>query len=290
MKGIIIRLISNQYQVLLENAQVVDCVAMGKLRLGATPLAGDSVEVANNNGRYCIEKIYERRNFLKRPPIANVDQALIVMSAVEPDFSSTLVDQLIMLISAAKIEPILLITKTDLVKDNRLEEIIADYKLGGYKVLTSGKMNTEEESLALAEVLKGKVTVLAGQSGVGKSSLLNKLAPDFQLQTQEISKALGRGKHTTRHVELHKVAEGYVADTPGFSKLDFSHISKEELAEVVPDFRKYLGTCRFRDCLHQHEPDCAIKNAVENKEISKIRYQHYLNILQEILERKEKYD
>lgn len=285
MIGTIIKLISNQYDVELENKEIVKCVARGKVRLnGLTPLAGDKVVVEKFDDKYGIEKILDRTNFLKRPPIANVDQALIVMSAKEPDFSAQLVDQLIFLISLANIKPLILVTKMDLVnEDDYVNELIADYKKSGYIVLLSGKDEiTDKEELAL--VLKDKITVLAGQSGVGKSSLLNKLAPDFKLETQQISKALNRGKHTTRHVELHKVAGGYVADTPGFSKLDFTRVKKEDLASAISDFEKYLGKCRFRDCKHDKEPDCAIKTAVENGEISKIRYRHYLECLRIIEE------
>ena len=279
MKGRIIRLISNQYAVLLEDGTTVNAMARGKLRLGKTPLAGDEVEVEVFEDKYGIEKIYDRQNSLRRPPIANVDQALIVMSCAEPNFSTLLVDQLIFLISMAGIRPLILITKMDLAEQNtRIYEHIEDYRKSGYQVLLCSKDSTEEELEQISEALKGKITVLSGQSGVGKSSFLNKLAPDFQIRTQEISKSLGRGKHTTRHVELHPVAGGWVADTPGFSKLDFTTSTKAELAAAIPDFQEYLGQCRFRNCLHDKEPDCAIKKAVEEGKISTVRYQHYLEI------------
>ena len=290
MKGQIIRLISNQYRVILENNEIVDCIARGKIRLGLSPVAGDIVEVATLVDKFGIEKIYPRKNYLKRPPIANVDQAIIVMSAVEPDFSMTLVDQLIFLISYADIMPTILISKMDLVKDHtKIEQIVNDYQKGGYRVITTGKdfENTDE----LLEVLSNKITVLAGQSGVGKSSFLNRLNPDFALITQEISQALGRGKHTTRHVELHHIGDGWVADTPGFSKLDFSVLDKEGLSRVIIDFLPYQGKCRFRDCLHDQEPGCAIKEAINKGEISKMRYLHYVECLRYIEEgRKDFYD
>ena len=292
MKGKIIRLISNQYQVLLEDGRVVDAMGRGKLRLGATPLAGDEVEVEQYEEKFGIEKIYERKNFLRRPPIANVDQAFIVMSCKEPNFSTLLVDQLIFLISYAGIEPKILITKMDLAQENdRIFEHIEDYRRSGYTVLLSHKDSTAEELAEIAEALKGKITVLSGQSGVGKSSFLNRLAPDFHIRTQEISKSLGRGKHTTRHVELHKVADGYVADTPGFSKLDLTTMEKDSLAACLKDFEGYHGHCRFRDCQHDKEPDCAVKSAVREGKISSVRYQHYLEALKAIEEgRKELYD
>lgn len=280
MRGRIIKLISNQYTVLLENQQTVECIARGKLRQDKAPLAGDEVEVIQFEDKYGIEKIYPRKNYLLRPPIANVDQALIVMSACEPDFSTILVDQLLFLISHAGIKPLLLITKMDLVTDQKqIQDHIDDYRSGGYQVLCSGKDQDEKELNELATVLKGKITVLSGQSGVGKSSMINRLSPEFSLQTQEISKALGRGKHTTRHVELHPVAGGWVADTPGFSKLDFSHIKKEELMYDILDFQPYLNQCRFRDCLHDKEPGCAVKEAKEKGLISPVRYRHYIDCL-----------
>ncbi|MEA5017261.1 MAG: ribosome small subunit-dependent GTPase A [Erysipelotrichaceae bacterium] len=290
MQGKIIRLISNQYRVILNNGVIVDCIARGKVRQGVSPIAGDLVEVATLDDKYGIEKVYPRKNFLVRPPIANVDQALIVMSAVEPDFSMTLVDQLIFLITCANITPVIMVTKMDLVKsDNSIYQTIMDYQKGGYEIHLTGQGYDNNEEII--KILQDKITVLAGQSGVGKSSFLNRIEPSFELITQQISKALGRGKHTTRHVELHLIGNGWVADTPGFSKLDFSSITKTQLSTAVIDFLPYIGQCRFRDCLHHQEPDCAIKTAVNNNEISKFRYQHYVECLKYIEEgRRDIYD
>lgn len=277
MRGQIIKLISNQYTVLLEDKRIVLCVAMGKLRLGEALVCGDYVEVIEYEHQNAIEKLYERKNYLIRPPIANVDQAFIVMSATEPDFSTTLVDQLIFLISCKEIEPILIVTKMDLVDETHfVHRVIEDYKKSGYQVYLSGKGISPEP---IIQAINNKITVLAGQSGAGKSSLLNRIEPSFQLSTQAISKALGRGKHTTRHVELHFVQDGWVADTPGFSKLDFTRLSKEELRDHIPDFKKYEGLCKFRNCMHQNEPGCAIKAGVEEGTVSKTRYHHYIECL-----------
>ena len=273
MTGLIIKIISNQYTILTEEGQEVLAVAMGKLRLGSKPLVGDKVEYELLDGRYAIQKILPRKNYLVRPAIANVDQAMIVMSAVQPVFSPLLVDKLIFLISYRDIEPVIVITKMDLVSPNdRINTYINDYAESGYQVITVGRDRDVED---VRDALKGKITVLTGQSGVGKSTLLNRLDKDFAAATQEISKSMGRGKHTTRHTQLFPVGEGLIADTPGFSSLDFSRIDALTLAGKIHDFRN-AGECRFKDCKHVNEPDCAVKKKVELGEISSIRYNNYL--------------
>ena len=274
MRGQVICIISNRYSVLLENGQKEVCVAMGKLRKNQSPVVGDYVEVIQYNDVFGIEKIYERKNYMIRPLISNVDQAVIVMSAIEPDFSTTLIDRLIFLITRSGITPKIVVTKMDLVEDKTtIEEYVEDYRKSGYEVIY------KQDKKALQHLFDGKISVLTGQSGAGKSSLLNALDDSLELRTQEISKALGRGKHTTRHVELLPYQNGYIADTPGFSSLEFSDFSRIELSSCVPDFQKYIGECKFNDCTHEHEPGCAIKMAVENKQISSIRYEHYLECL-----------
>ena len=273
MTGLIIKIISNQYTILTEEGQEVLAVAMGKLRLGSKPLVGDKVEYELLDGRYAIQKILPRKNYLVRPAIANVDQAMIVMSAVQPVFSPLLVDKLIFLISYRDIEPVIVITKMDLVSPNdRINTYINDYVESGYQVIAVGHDRDVED---VRGALKGKITVLTGQSGVGKSTLLNRLDKDFAAATQEISKSMGRGKHTTRHTQLFPVGEGLIADTPGFSSLDFSRIDALTLAGKIHDFRN-AGECRFKDCKHVNEPDCAVKKKVELGEISSIRYNNYL--------------
>jgi len=273
MTGLIIKIISNQYTILTEEGQEVLAVAMGKLRLGNKPLVGDKVEYELLDGRYAIQKILPRKNYLVRPAIANVDQAMIVMSAVQPVFSPLLVDKLIFLISYRDIEPVIVITKMDLVSPNdRINTYINDYAESGYHVITVGHDRDVED---VRDALKGKITVLTGQSGVGKSTLLNRLDKDFAAATQEISKSMGRGKHTTRHTQLFPVGGGLIADTPGFSSLDFSRIDALTLAGKIHDFRN-AGECRFKDCKHVNEPDCAVKKKVELGEISRIRYNNYL--------------
>ncbi|WP_281627123.1 ribosome small subunit-dependent GTPase A [Traorella massiliensis] len=285
-KGTIIKNISNQYEVLFDNGEIHACVAMGKVRLDKKPLVGDHVMVETFESQYGIQKILDRKNYLTRPAIANVDQALIVMSSIEPDFSTTLVDRLIFLISLADIEPVLCVTKMDLVKENdEIYSYIEDYRKSGYRVYTTGKDFDESEIIACFE---NKITVLTGQSGAGKSSLLNRINPEFQLHTQKTSKALGRGKHTTRHCELFAIGNGWVADTPGFSSLDFSRIDLLELKDKILDF-KIDEECRFRNCVHLDEPDCAIKKAVQDGRISSIRYQNYKDVAMLIKQGKRSY-
>lgn len=285
-KGTIIKNISNQYEVLFEDGSIHTCLAMGKVRLDKKPLVGDYVLVEQFDSQFGIQKILERKNYLIRPAIANVDQALIVMSSLEPDFSCTLVDRLIFLISYANIKPVLCITKMDLVEPNDpIYEKIEDYKKSGYEVYTTGKDFDETE---IKECFENKITVLTGQSGAGKSSLLNRINPDFQLHTQKTSKALGRGKHTTRHCQLFPIGSGWVADTPGFSSLDFSRIDLLELKDKIEDFQ-IDEECRFKDCVHINEPNCAIKKAVEEKRISSIRYQNYKDVVALIKQSKRGY-
>lgn len=286
MKGRIIRIVSREYTLLDENNNRIDSILSGKIRLQTKPVTGDIVEYEESDGRYVIEKILPRRNSMIRPAVANVDQVLIVMSVRDPDFSPALIDRLSILIMASGLQPMLIVTKCDLGIDERTEKHIEEYEKGPMKVIRTAKGSLDP---SLAPVLKGKISVLTGQSGAGKSTLLNQLDPSFHLATQEISKALGRGRHTTRHNELHPVAGGLVADTPGFSSLDFSHIEADELAQYVPDFVPYIGKCRFNDCVHHNEPGCAVKQAVEEGKIPEVRYQDYLQVLQIIQERKVHY-
>ncbi len=286
MKARIIKIVSKEYTLLTEDNERLDAILTGRIRRQDRPVAGDIVETEFTDGRWVIRNILPRKNRLIRPACANVDQALIVMSVRDPDFSTALVDRLSMLIMHEDIEPLLCVTKCDLGIPEETEQAIREYENGPMRVIRSGKDMLDP---SLGDVLKGKVTVLTGQSGAGKSSLLNLLEPSFHLATQEISKALGRGKHTTRHNELHSVAGGLVADTPGFSSLEFNHVEKQDLGNDVIDFRPYLGKCRFNDCIHQNEPGCAVKEAVDRGEIPLIRYKNYLSVLQIVQDRKERW-
>ncbi len=279
-KSVITRIVSNRYHV-FHNGEIVEAIAMGKLRLGSKPIVGDEVKIEFLENKYVIQEVYPRRNALTRPLVANVDQAFIVMSAKEPDFSYTLVDRLIFLISLENIEPIIVMTKTDLVDEEFIKNVENEYKNSNYKFLA---LNKFDEANQLESMIANNISVLAGQSGVGKSSILNRIEKDFSLETQEISKALGRGKHTTRHNQLYNIAGGWLADTPGFSSLSFSKVDPLVLAQSIPDFKDYADECRYRDCLHVSEPSCKIKEELELGNISQIRYNNYLEVLDLIKE------
>lgn len=287
MKGRIIRLISNRYQVLLDNKEIIDTIASGKMRLKIAPKTGDIVDVELREEQYMIVNIHQRFNDLSRPPIANVDQMLIVVSAKNPDFSVSLVDQMLVMSNYHKIKPVIIVSKMDLLsKKDRIHQLIDNYKLSGYKLIKSGK---GKETAAIETIVSEKFSVLSGQSGVGKSTLLNRINPEFEIKTQEISKSLGRGKHTTRHVQFLPVGSGWVADTPGFSKIDLSVLSKEELRDSMHEFEDIGQNCRFNDCFHLKEPGCAVIKAVADGLIPKERYENYVKFHAEIEEKRRLY-
>ena len=287
MIGKIIKIISNQYTV-YDNGSRINCIALGRMRKTDKPIVGDNVLYSLIDDKYCIEKIYPRENQLIRPLISNIDQAMIVSSAKEPDFSSVLVDRLIFLVSYYGIKPVIVITKMDLVKaDNDwIYDYIRDYRKSGYTVIEIGH---DYDLTVLKQNLKGKVTVLAGQSGVGKSSLLNKLDSNFALHTQEISKALNRGKHTTKYVKLYKLNEGsYIFDTPGFSSYELYNIEHKKLKEYYPEFFDCI--CEYDDCRHviESEKVCNVKSAVKSGKIDKGRYERYVYIYNKLKENYER--
>ncbi len=258
-----------------------------------TPLVGDDIVYqADNDKEGYILEIKDRFNELVRPPISNVDQAVLVFSAKEPTFSTSLLDRFLVLVEAGGIRPIICITKMDLVDDDALKERIhqyaEDYRNIGYSVyMTSMKNGSGIEDIV--SHFQDKITVFAGQSGVGKSSLLNAISPELELKTAGISAHLGRGKHTTRHVELIDINGGLVADTPGFSSLEFAGIEAEDLGSAFLEISEKSAECKFRGCLHMKEPNCAVKRAVENGEIAQYRYDHYVEFLTEIKDRKPRY-
>ncbi|MEH6987834.1 ribosome small subunit-dependent GTPase A [Cytobacillus firmus] len=291
-EGKIIKAIAGFYYV-LSGIETIQCRGRGVFRKNkVTPLVGDEVvfQAESNTEGYILE-VKERKNELIRPPIANVDQAILVFSAVEPGFSTSLLDRFLVLVEFNHIKPLICITKIDLADENEYREIqqyASDYRKAGYDVLLTSS-ETEEGVKDLMPYLEGEISVFAGQSGVGKSSLLNVLRPDLELKTNDISSHLGRGKHTTRHVELIEVGKGLVADTPGFSSLEFTDIELEDLNYCFPEIQEKSELCKFRGCLHMAEPKCAVKAACENGEIPSYRYEHYKTFLQEIKDRKPRY-
>ena len=279
MVGKVIKLISNKWTVQVEE-HYYECSSIGKFKyLKVSPLVGDVVEIDINNK--VITTIYPRKNELVRPPIANVDQAIILTSCKEPDFSSNLLDKMLVIIEYNNVKPIICFTKYDLLKDTKeIDEIINYYKKVGYEVY----INSYVEKIK--SVFKGKITVLTGQTGVGKSSLLNSLKKDLNLPTGEISKALGRGRHTTRHVELLEIEDGLVADTPGFSSLDFIGMDKNDIKDNFVEFYENQDKCKYKDCLHLKEDGCYIKKMVEEGKIRSTRYDNYKKFIESVVEKK----
>lgn len=275
MNGKIIKILSNDYTVRLENNKNIICKVRGVFRnQNITPLCGDNVIVDIN--KMVITNILDRKNTLIRPKVANIDTALIVTSAKQPDFSSNLLDKMINIIQYNNITPIICISKYDLLDDTtKIDEIIKYYKKIGYKVFINDNLDD------IKKIFKNKVTILTGQTGVGKSTLINKLEKSMNLQTNEISKALGRGKHTTRHIELYELLNGFIADTPGFSSLDFINMTKQDIRDNFIEFNNYKDKCKYKDCMHINEEDCEVKRKVKENKILNSRYENYIKFVTE---------
>lgn len=275
MIGRIIKCISNDYTVLADDKTYL-CKSRGKFRkLQLTPLVGDLVKF-DEQQCYILE-ILPRKNSLVRPPVANIDQAILITSVKHPDFSSHLLDKLITVAEFNHIKPIICFTKLDLLEEKekaKMEKIISYYREIGYEVFT----NTEVEKIK--GIFKQKVSVFTGQTGAGKSTLLNKLDSNLQIKTGEISMALGRGRHTTRHTELLSIEGGLVADTPGFSALSLEELSPEDIRDQFVEFNQYRHLCKYKDCMHRKEQHCMIKEKVEDGTILKSRYDNYLNFIE----------
>ena len=283
LQGRIIKSLAGFYYVESDGV-VYQTRARGNFRKkGQTPYVGDFVDFsAEDHSEGYILAIHDRKNSLVRPPIVNIDQAVVIMSAKEPDFNANLLDRFLVLLEHKAIEPIVYISKMDLLTSpDEIAVIQKQYQEIGYQFCTF-----LDELLPL---LTDKVTVFMGQTGVGKSTLLNKIAPDLKLETGEISDSLGRGRHTTRAVSFYNVNGGKIADTPGFSSLDYEITNAEDLNKAFPELRRLSRLCKFRSCTHTHEPSCAVKDAVESGELWQSRYDNYLQFLSEIENRRETY-
>ncbi|MCS4488937.1 ribosome small subunit-dependent GTPase A [Streptococcus sciuri] len=283
MRGRIIKSLAGFYYV-ESQGKVYQTRARGNFRRrGETPYVGDWVDFsAEEQSEGYILAIDERKNGLVRPPIVNIDQAVVIMSAKEPDFNINLLDRFLILLEHKEIKPIIYISKMDLLT-NRVDmlSLRGNYQTIGYDFCL--------DLSDLLPLLAKTVTVFMGQTGVGKSTLLNKIAPELSLETSSISESLGRGRHTTRAVSLYDVAGGKIADTPGFSSLDYEVNSAQDLSEAFPEMQHFSHNCKFRSCTHTHEPHCAVKSALESGDIMHSRYDNYLQFLSEIENRRETY-
>ena len=287
LNGTIIKGIGGFYYVEAAG-EIYECKARGVFRKERIiPLVGDSVEITvDEHGKNSIDAINERRNFFNRPPIANVDNLVIVSSTCDPKPNLLIIDRLTAIAYHKGVRPIIVFTKDDLCSAS---EYCEKYKKSGIDTFVVSNA-TNQGVDEVVKFLDGSISVFTGNSGVGKSSLLNSIEPRFSLETAEISKKLGRGRHTTRHVELFKVGNGYIADTPGFSSLDFETndvIRKDELAECFPEFSDYLGLCKFTSCSHINDKGCKIAEAVEKGEICQSRHESYVALYNEVKDLKD---
>lgn len=290
MQGKIIKGIAGFYYVHAENGEMYECKAKGIFRKdNQKPLVGDNVEVdvldeKEKTGN--LIKILPRKNSLIRPAVANADQAFVIFALENPKPNFLLLDRFLIMMEQQGIPAVICFNKKDLVGQEEAEELYRIYRKCGYQVILASARNKEglEE---IRQVLQGKTTVVAGPSGAGKSSLTNLMQNEVQMETGEISKKLGRGRHTTRHSQVIPVAEGtYLVDTPGFSSLYLTDMEEHELKDFFPEFREEAENCRFQGCRHIHEPGCAVKEALETKKISTLRYEDYLSLYEELKEKR----
>ena len=290
MKGKIIKGIAGFYYIYAENDEIYECKAKGIFRKdNRKPLVGDNVEIEvldEQEKEGSVTAILPRKNSLIRPAVANVDQAFVIFAMENPKPNFMLLDRFLIMMEKENVPAVICFNKKDLATEEELEFLYETYKSCGYQVILSSTFNGEglEE---IREILKGKTTVVAGPSGVGKSSITNALQENVQMETGEISKKLKRGKHTTRHSQVIPVGKDtYLMDTPGFSSLYLTDIEEQELKDYFPEFREYENQCRFQGCRHIHEPGCAVKEALNNHKISSLRYEDYLGLHEEIKEKR----
>ncbi|MFC5471924.1 ribosome small subunit-dependent GTPase A [Cohnella suwonensis] len=299
-EGLIVKALSGYYYVQDDaGGEPVQCRGRGIFKKrGESPLVGDRVVYTETeNGEGTVERILPRSSELIRPPVANADLAVLVFSVVRPELSFVLLDKFLVHVEHARMDALIVLTKMDRIPDGKegerirrtVEEATNLYTSIGYRVLPTSAHEGQGLDRLRTE-LAGHIHMLAGQSGVGKSSLVNALVPGLKLETNEISDKLGRGKHTTRHVELVAVpGGGYMADTPGFSQLDFAELGIDEIGSCFREFRELSGSCKFRGCTHTHEPHCAVIQAKEQGQVAQSRYDNYVAFMTEWKETKRRY-
>ena len=290
MQGKIIKGIAGFYYVYGEDGELYECKAKGIFRKDKQkPLVGDNVEITvldpdKKEGN--LVEILPRKNSLIRPAVANVDQAFVIFAADKPKPNFMLLDRFLIMMEQEEVPAVICFNKKDLVSEKEARELYEVYKDCGYQVILSSTLEGEGTD-EIRKALEGKTTVVAGPSGVGKSSLTNLLQGEVQMETGEISKKLKRGRHTTRHSQVIPVGENtFLMDTPGFSSLYITGMEEHELKDYFPEFRKYEEKCRFQGCRHIHEPDCEVKAALQRGEISSIRYEDYLSLYEELKEKR----
>ncbi|MGB5824162.1 MAG: ribosome small subunit-dependent GTPase A [Proteocatella sp.] len=292
MRGTIVKAISSFYYVEIED-RIYECRTKGAFKHKNIELAvGDKVDISitdEENSKGLIINAFKRRNFMQRPPIANVSQAILVFSIKSPDPNLSLIDRFIVTAYSENVDIVICLNKIDLNTDNILEEIIENYSKTGHPVIPICA-ETGYNIDAVKQYLKGNTTIVAGPSGAGKSTLINKLVENVKLKTGEVSAKIGRGKHTTRYIELLKIDEdSFIADSPGFSSINLDKVEERDLKEYFIEFHEYDVDCKFGNkCIHENEPGCKVKEAVEEKMISEKRYESYIQLLNEIREQNKR--
>ena len=291
MRGLVIRGVGGFYFVETQEG-IFRAKARGVFKKERNILMiGDEVElqIAKDEEDSWITEILPRRNYFQRPPIANIDKLVVVFSISNPEPNFMVIDKMLVTAESKGIQPIVCINKADLADEEKIETVRAIYDEVYPTYVTTAI--TGESVAEIESIIDGSKVALAGPSGVGKSTIVNDLVPGINMETGDISSKTARGKHTTRHVEMVKSGDGYIFDTPGFTSLDIdSSIDSSEVGKYYPEMRGLMGTCKFGDCMHRNEPECAIKNAVASGKISKARYRTYLGIVEELEKKRYKYE